>query len=181
MAAGLDCHTAGALSVELTNVLYLGGGAVLRLDHSPRSDEPLSLSLSQVTLRNSGPLLACLTGHTEEQPAEITVRAIACVFAPSFGRRVMRCGGISAQRLLAGLRWSGQGSLVTPQTPILIWQGTDGAHAVDESRLCIAGLVRSEVEFAGARSSNPAASRIVRWQVPLQSLNPPGIEPAPLP
>jgi serine/threonine protein kinase len=180
VAAGLDCRTAGALGIELTNSLYLGGGALVRLDHSPRSDEPLSLNLSQVTLRG-GPLLECLTPRVEEQPLEITVRAVACVFAPQPGEPLVRCGGISPQRLLAGLRWNGQGCLVTPQTPILNWLGADGQQTVDESRLSIAGLVRSEVEFAGGRSGDPAASRIVRWQAPLQSSNPPGIDPAPLP
>jgi hypothetical protein len=181
VAAGLDCRTAGALGIELTNSLCLGSGALVRLDHSPRSDEPLSLNLSQVTLRGGGPLLHCLTPRVEEQPLEITVRAVACVFAPQSGEPLVCCGGISPQRLLAGLRWTGQGSLVTPQTPILNWLGADGEQTVDESRLSIAGLVRSEVEFAGGRSGDPAASRIVRWQAPLQSANPPGIDPAPLP
>ena len=39
---------------------------------------------------------------------------------------------------------------MTPQTPILNWRGPDGQQTVDESALSIAGLVRSEVEFAGS-------------------------------
>jgi hypothetical protein len=141
----------------------------------------LLLNLAQVTLRGGGPLLECLASRVQEQPVEITVRATACVFAPRSGEPLVRCGGASPQRLLAGLRWSGQGSLVTPQTPILNWRGTGGEQTVDESLLTIAGLVRSEVEFAGGLSSDAATSRIVRWQAPLQSANPPGIDPAPLP
>ncbi len=195
VGAGLDCRTVGALGIELTNTLHLGPGPLLRLDHCPRSDEPLSLSLSQVTLRDSGPLLECLAPQSDpgkgDSPIfadtkigtvpEIAVQATACVFAPQSGEPLVRCGGISPERLRGGLRWSGQGSLVTPQTPILNWRGPDGPHTVDESVLSIAGLVRSEVEFAGSASSDPAASRIVRWQAPLQSANPPGIDPAPLP
>jgi len=182
VGAGLDCRTVGALGIEVTNTLHLGAGPLVRLDHCPRSDEPLSLNLSQVTLRDGGPLLECLTPHVEDQPVEITVQATACVFAPRPGEPLVRCsGGTSPERLLRGLRWNGQGSLVTPQTPILHWRGPDGQQTVDESALSIAGLVRSEVEFAGRPSSDPAASRVIRWQAPLQSANPPGIDPAPLP
>jgi eukaryotic-like serine/threonine-protein kinase len=181
VGAGVDCCTVGALGIELTNTLHLGAGPLLRLDHCPRSDEPLSLNLSQVTLRGSGPLLECLAPHAEEQPVEITVRATACVFAPQTGEPLVCCGAILPERLLGGLRWSGQGSLVTTQTPILNWKDTSGVRTVDESALSIAGLVRSEVEFAGGLSSDPAASRIIRWQAPLQSADPPGIDPAPLP
>ena len=72
----------------------------MRLDHCPRSDEPLSLSLSQVTLRDGGPLLECLAPHVEQQPVEIAVQATACVFAPRSGEPLVRCGGISPERLL---------------------------------------------------------------------------------
>jgi len=182
VGAGLDCRTVGALGIELTNTLHLGAGPLVRLDHCPRSDEPLSLGLSQVTLRDGGPLLECLAPHVEEQPVEITVLSTACVFAPQPGEPLVRCSGAaSPERLLRGLRWNGQGSLVTPQTPILNWRGPDGPQNVDEASLSIAGLVRSDVEFAGRPSSDPAASRVIRWQAPLRSANPPGIDPAPLP
>ena len=65
VGAALDCRTVGALGVEFTNTLHLGAGPLVRLDHSPRSDEPLSLSLSQVTLRDSGPLLECLAPQSD--------------------------------------------------------------------------------------------------------------------
>jgi hypothetical protein len=42
--------------------------------------------------------------------------------------------------------------------------------------------VRSDVQFAGAVESGPQACRIVRWQAPLRSPDPPGIDggvPAP--
>ncbi len=181
ISVGLDCRTVGALGIELTNTLYLGAGPLVRLDHCPRSDEPLSLDLSQVTLRGGGPLLECLAPHVDEQPVEIAVRATACVFAPQPGEPLVRCGGSSPERLLAGLRWNGQGSLVTPQTPILNWRGAEGQQTVDESALSIAGLVRSEVEFAGGPSSDPSTSRVVRWQAPLQSASPPGVDYYPLP
>jgi hypothetical protein len=80
------------------------------------------------------------------------------------------------------LRWSGQGSLVSPPTPMIAWLNPDGEEQpLDESSLSIAGLVRSEVVFVGDASPNPAANRLIRWQAPLQSANPPGIDAECLP
>jgi len=71
---------------------------------------------------------------------------------------------------------------VAPQVPIIVWRGPgDRERMVDESSLAIAGLVRSAVGFAGQSTGEPAASRLIRWQAPLQSADPPGIDPAPLP
>jgi hypothetical protein len=179
VAVGIDCHTIGALGIELTNTLHLGRGPLLRLDHCPQPDEPVSLSLSQVTLRGSGPLVECRMPRGEEQPGEIAVQATACVFAPAGGEPLVQLSGTGAsERLLGSLRWTGQGSLVAPDVPILACRGADGrSRTVDESSLQIAGLVRSEVRFAGPPSSDPAASRIDYWRAPLQSADPPGIEP----
>ncbi len=65
---------------------------------------------------------------------------------------------------------------------MIAWRGPgDQEKIVDESSLSIAGLVRSAVGFAGQPSADPAGSRLIRWQAPLQSADPPGIDPAPLP
>jgi len=111
------------------------------------------------------------------------VFSAACVFAPQSGEPLVRCSGTTTpERLPRCLRWTGQGSLVTPNTPIVTCQGPDEQpQTIDESSLAIAGLVRSEVGFAGELSSDPAASRVIRWQAPLRSSNPPGVDPAPLP
>jgi hypothetical protein len=207
VGSGVDCRTAGALAIELSNTLHLDSGPLVSLDHCPQSDEPVSIVLSQVTLRHGGPLLEYFVPHAEEQPGEITVLATACAFVPEPGDPLVRLlweevgtgaspdadlsalgrGGSAPvppllRRLLAGVRWTGQGSLVVPHVPIVAWRGRDGRQqTADESSLSIAGLVRSEVGFAGAASGDPVASRLIRWQAPLQSSNPPGIDPAPLP
>jgi hypothetical protein len=180
---GVDCHTQGAVAIELKNTLRLGGGPLLRLDHCPQADELLSISLGQVTLRGGGPLLECFVPRAEEQPGEITVLATACAFVPEPGAPLLRLSATEMpQRLLSAVRWSGQGSLVAPHVPIIAWRGPDGREqTVDESSLVIAGLVRSEVEFAGPPSNDPAASRLIRWQAPLQSSEPPGIDPGAVP
>ncbi len=183
VCAGVDCRTAGARAIELGNTLHLDAGPLVRLDHWPRLDEPVSIALSQVTLRGGGPLLDLPAPHVEEQPGEIAILSIACAFVPETGEPLVRFrGSAPTGRLLAGVRWTGQGSLVAPRVPVFAWREPDGRQqTADESALSIAGLVRSEVAFAGRSSGDPAASRLVRWQAPLQSPNPPGIDPAPLP
>jgi serine/threonine protein kinase len=183
VAAGLDCRTLGTHNIELMNTLCLGGGPLLRLDHCPHADESLSLSLSQFTLRGGGPLIECFMPEAVRQSGEISVFAAACVFAPRNGEPLVRCRGPAAPESLTGLlRWTGQGSLVTPETPIVTSRQADAREVtVDESSLAVAGLVRSEVGFAGRLSSDPAASRAIRWQAPLRSGDAPGVDPAPLP
>jgi hypothetical protein len=183
VGVGIDCRTVGAVRIELKNTLRLGGGPLLRLDHCPLADEPVSVVLEQVTLRGGGPLAECLLPHVVEQPGEIGVLATACAFVPEPGVPLVRVSGAEMPlALLGSIRWAGQGSLLAPQTPMIVWRGPDGRQRmVDESSLSIAGLVRSAVGFAGQPGADPAASRLTRWQAPLQSADPPGIDPAPLP
>ncbi len=180
---GIDCRTVGALGIQLTNTLHLGPGPLVQLDHCPRPDESVSLALSQVTLRGGGPLLECFVTDAKRQPGEISVLATACVFAPEQGWPLVKVHSVDApRRFLDCLRWTGQGSLVAPLVPILAWHGPDARpRFVDESALTIAGLVRSEVGFADAATSDPSSSRIIHWQAPLQTADPPGIDPSRLP
>jgi serine/threonine-protein kinase len=183
VGVGLDCRTVGALAIELKNTLRLGGGPLVRLDHCPQADEPASIVLEQVTLRGGGPLLECLVPRSVEQPAELSVVSTACAFVPEPGTPLVRLTGAEMPLpLLGAVRWTGQGSLLAPQIPVIAWRGPgEREEIVDESSLSIAGLVRSAVGFAGQPSTDPAGSRLIRWQAPLQSADPPGIDPAPLP
>jgi len=91
-------------------------------------------------------------------------------------------GDDAAERLLRNMRWTGQGSLVAPAVMIAARQMPDGGREeLDDTAISIAGLVRSEVGFAGDASSDPASSRIIRWQAPLRSTDPPGIDPTKVP
>jgi len=183
VGAGIECRTIGALSIELSNTLHLGSGPLVRLDHGPNADEPVQIVLSQVTLRGTGPLLECRYQQTEGQPGEVAVQAVGCAFVPQPGTPLLLfCGPDSPARLVGIIGWTGQGSLVSPDTPIAAWRRPDGGQqALDEAAVSIAGLVRSEVGFAGDRQAGPAANAILRWQAPLQSADPPGIDPRALP
>ena len=183
VGAGVDCRTLGALAVELANTLQLGGGPLVRLDHCPRPDEPVLISLEQVTLRGGGPVLECRYEGIGGEAGEISIRAVRCAFVPRPGEALLLFSGPDPpQRMLGSIGWTGQGSLVSPQAVIAAWQGSEGAAEVlDEAAVSIDGLVRSEVGFAGNAEAGVAASRIVRWQVPLRSTDPPGMDPAALP
>ncbi len=180
---GIECCTVGAVTLELANTLQVDSGPLVRLDHCPKSDEPILITLSQVTLRAAGPLLECRFQRIEDQPGEILVRASRCAFVPGSGTPLMRfVGPQSPQRVLQSVRWTGQGSLVSPETVVAAWQRPDGRRAtLDDASVSIAGLVRSRVGFAGSAEAGPPASRIHRWQAPLRSTDPPGIDPTRLP
>jgi len=185
VSTGIDCRTVGALAVELVNTLHLGNGPLIRLDHWPGQDEPVQIVLTRVTLRGSGPLLAfdCRgggSGRGETSIGEISIRALRCAFAPGLGTALMRIvADASPEQLLRGIRWSGEGSLVSPHTAIAAWRLADGSQqTLDDTSISIDGLVRSEVGFAGEAGSDPASSRAIRWQAPLRTPDPPGIDPA---
>ena len=171
------------MAIEFNNILHFEAGPLVRLDHWSQPDEPASIVLSQVTLRGGGPLLECPVTHDADQPGEISIVSTACAFVPKPAEPLLRLTGPSLPtRRLISVRWTGQGSLVAPSSPILAWCGPDGRQqTLDESSLSIAGLVRSEVAFAARASDNPMASGLVRWQAPLQSPSPPGVNPTRLP
>jgi len=183
LGVAVACHTAGARAVELTNVLHAASGPLVRLDHCPEPDEPLRLRLARVTLREAGPVLECRYEHAAERAGEVVVEALRCVAAPATGAPLLLFDGPRAPgALLRNLRWEGQGSLLVPETPVATWRGPDGRQQVlDEARVSIAGLVRSRVEFAGRVSRDAADSLALRWQAPLATPDPPGIDPSFLP
>jgi serine/threonine protein kinase len=180
---GIDCHTLGTTAVEIGNTLYLGHGALMRVDHCPTPDESLVLAITRLTLRESGPLWECSYGNIPTQPGSISIRASQCALLPAADSPLLRfLGRQSPERLLENTRWTGQDSLVGPKTPTAAWYPpAAAAQILDDSAVAIEGLVRSEVGFAGNAQSEAAASRIIRWQVPLHSPDPPGLNPDTLP
>jgi len=185
VAAAVDCHTAAALAVEFHNTLHVGGGPLVRLSRYPKPDEPIAIVLDHVTLREAGTVLHCEFASAEDTPAagQIAIRSDAAVFAPRHGQPLILLGGSTPpERLLASIRWTGQGSLVDATSPIAVWQRPDGRQDVlDDASVAISGLIRSQLGFAGEAESTSSASRIIQWQAPLRSADPPGIDVTRLP
>ncbi len=178
VAAAVSCRIVGTPAVEMANVLHLGSGPLVQLDHCPAADEPVLVGLSNVTLRGAGPLLECRYRRIPDPPGGISIHADGCVLVTRPQTPLLRfVGPDRPERLLNKIQWNGQGSLVLPDALIAGWEPPGGAlHVVDDAVASIAGLVRSKVQFAGAADAGPLASRIVRWQAPLRSPDPPGID-----
>lgn len=178
--SAIDSRAAGTLGLELSDVLVLGGGSMLQFDHAPAADEAVVLRLSRVTLRDGGPLLTLAVGEGPGATGRVSIQATDCVFAPSDGCALLRFSADQAPgHLLRRITWEGQGSLVRPDVPVAAWRQADGStQPLSDAELAIEGLVRSRVEFAGAAASGVEASRVLRWQAPLQSAEAPGVDPA---
>jgi hypothetical protein len=181
--AAVDIRTAGTLSVEINNTLHAFGGPLVRSEHCPTAEEPLSLSLSRVTMRECGSLWQCNCQHNELRPGPVTIRAMQCVLVPLPRVPLISFRGAeSPQRLWASFQWIGEGSIVGPATPTAEWiTGQGSPQRLDDSGIPMAGLVRSEVQFAGPVTAVPQTSQATGWQVPLRTPDPPGIEPQSIP
>jgi serine/threonine-protein kinase len=182
VSAAFACAGEGALMFQLSNVLHLGHGPLVELRRCRRNDEPMALSMSHVTLRGSDGLVVCRYDELEDEPGTLAIEASDCAFFPAPGAALIALDGAQRPgRVLEALQWTGQGSVVAVDAPLAVWRGVGGlVHEADESGVQVEGIVRTEVGFAGSADDGPAASRIVRWQVPLRSPEPPGIGDAPL-
>ena len=182
VSAALKCHLAAAVSIRASNVLHLGLGPLVRLGHMPRLDEPLSIVVDRVTLRDSGPLLQCDVEQLPTKVARVSIETTASVLMPAAGKGLLVFSGrLSPSALLQQIEWTGQGSMVGEKTPIAVWRRQNVGREIDASAVSIAGLVRSKVEFAGAAESGIEANQITTWQAPIKSTDPPGVDVARLP
>jgi hypothetical protein len=177
VAAGVHCESAPAALVELSNTLHLGPGPLVSLAQAPLGEERFMLSATHVTLREAEGLLSVQADEGQAEAGKITIEAASCAFMPSAGSGLLVFSGSREPRpWLNQLQWTGQGSVLAQQAPLaLYYAGQGSVQVAGEEDIRVEGLVRSDVGFAGDKDSSPAASRVVRWQVPLQSPDPPGI------
>ncbi|HXT60699.1 MAG TPA: protein kinase, partial [Pirellulales bacterium] len=177
ISAAVHCDAEAALVFDLTEVLHLGPGPLIVLEGIPQADEPISLAMSHLTLRGAAGLLECRYAELAEEAGRLAIQASECAFVPTAGSGLFQFKGAARPiALLERLDWSGQGSVLAFDAPLALWDSGGGRilAASDES-IQVAGLVRTNVGFAGDADAGPLASRIVRWQVPLRSTDPPGI------
>ncbi|HUY89333.1 MAG TPA: hypothetical protein VMV10_11410 [Pirellulales bacterium] len=177
VSSAVRCRGDAALSFELSQVLHLGPGPLLVLEAAPQADEPVSLVMSHLTLRGAAGLMECRYGELDDAVGRIAIQASNCAFVPAEGKGLFLFRGDSAPGpLVEQLAWSGQGSVLARDAPLALWEAAQGrVLAAAEESIQVAGLVRTDVGFAGEADEGPGASRIVRWQVPLASTDPPGI------
>lgn len=183
VASAIDAQTAAGLAIECDNLLHLGPGPLVSLDHAPAAGESVSLALRSVTCRQSGPLLKISDPAAIEKPGAISIDARLSVFEPRAGEPLLLLTGPQAPGGLAkAIYWTGEGALVSPEARIAIWHRPSGERMeLNDAAFSIAGLVRSPVQFAGAAEPVLESNAAQRWQAPLPSADAPGIRAASLP
>jgi hypothetical protein len=182
--AAIDCRPERVPAIEIRQSLFLRSGPVVRLGAFPRSDQAFMLSLLNATVRASAAVLECRVDSASRERlaamGQISVSAVDSVLALDSTAALVLFSGIEpSEALLNQLDWTGQGSLITPTAVMAAWRSDrEGVpRTIAEDRLQVAGLVRSQVEFAGDATAGPAAAHIRRWQAPLRSNQPPGAGP----
>lgn len=182
VGAGVTCRLAAGMVLRLDNVLCLESAAAVEFDRFPTADELAMLSLSRVTLRGARSLVQIGCDAIPESLGHLEIEAAGCAFVlPAAAALLLFEGEERPGPLLRGLRWSGQGCVLSPRSRLAIWRMPEGRMlAAADDAVPIEGVVRGEVGFAGSPDDSAAGSRIVRWQAPLISQQPPGIDDAAL-
>ncbi len=176
VAAVVECRANAGITVALSNTLCIAAGPIVRTETGPGNGETIAISLDHTTTRGDCAVLDCVADAQASQPGLIVISVAESVLVtnPRGGLLVFR-GEQRPDKLLRAIAWSGQGSLITAKTAVALWYPSgQSSQVLAEDDLAVAGLVRSDVEFAGPADGPPSMSRITRWQAPLQSIDPPG-------
>jgi hypothetical protein len=178
VAAGVTCRLAAGMVLRFDNVLCLEAGPAAQFDRFPEADELVVLGLNRLTLRGARSLIEVGCDQLPAAAGHLEVEAVDCAFVlPAAAALVLFHGEERPGPLLHRLRWSGQGSVLSPRSRLAIWRMPEGRMlAAADDAVHIEGVVRGEVGFAGSMDEAPSGSRIVRWQAPLNSPHPPGID-----
>jgi hypothetical protein len=180
VAAAVECHRATPLAIDIGDTLHLGPGPLVSLRHAPRIDEPLAITLDRATLRGVRAAIELRASGAAEESGSIAVAASACAFAPADGGSLLLVTGDGdPRRWLRRIEWSGKGSLLAAGAAVAASERDGKTELLENADVSIDGLVAGPIEFAGPAGADPATSRIVRWQAPLESADPPGIDGAP--
>jgi len=175
----VDHNSPEPIAARLENCLCVASGPILRLARCPTEDNEILLLLEHVTTRGDTSVLLIQNARTLGNPGPIAITASGCALAgTSRAGLISLVGAPSPAAQIGTIAWNGQGSVMSPRMPLLTSQGPSGGIApLADDALAVAGLVRGELEFAGRADGPPADSRVMRWQVPLRSAEPPGADP----
>jgi eukaryotic-like serine/threonine-protein kinase len=166
----IDVHAMPRL-VGFDNCLKRGDGPLLRMMNGNRSS-PLRVHLRQSTLRDCGAMIQWTAAAATDaiQPTLIVVEnSVFRLRSESSGLLDFVSPPPTGWGRL--LQINGEGSLLTPQTPLV----TANSVPVAVSNLRVEGLMLDEFEFA-ADSGGPQASEVVATQAPRSTATLPGID-----
>jgi eukaryotic-like serine/threonine-protein kinase len=182
VACAIDCHMTGPAAINMLDVLHLGHGPLICFSQSRPADAPTAIGLDHVTARGMSAVLQIEHDETADHSGAITVTATACVFAPEENGALVCCLGQRSMNavsaILKSLEWAGQGSLVSPDLAVAIWQRGAKKEPAPEADVTLEGLVAAAFDFAGPVTANPVTSRLRRWLAPQKTDEPPGISDA---
>lgn len=114
VSAAVGQRVSGIASSRIENVLHVGPGPLVVVDRQPEFDERLALTLSHVTVRDAQSVVAIGCQQLPAELGRIEIEASDCVFAlRSAAALVVYDSAVRPGPLLAGLRWAGQGSVLS--------------------------------------------------------------------
>lgn len=178
VASAVSSGSADTLRIDIGNSLLLGPGTLLRMKCSAGRKPVVAVYMSRVTVRGSTSLLEYLLPTAEDRLGQCSIIAENCVLAPQVGSGLF-CfqSGRSPQSTLQRIRWSGEGSLLSKDTEIAIWEKPDGDAAVlDATGFSMDGLTQFGVDFVGPQLDAPASSGLKEWTGPSRDERPPGAD-----
>jgi hypothetical protein len=179
VSCGVECRTRGPLAIAAKNTLYLGHGPLVRFPTGRAVDAPATLQLDGATIRGASAVVELNSDDAGDGAAPLTIAAANCVFsAEEHGALVIFAGGRSPPStggFLKSIEWSGQGSLISAGTNVVLWQHAEISEPLPEADLSVDGLATSTLEFEGLATGDPDNSRLRRWLGPISSDEPPGI------
>lgn len=175
----VEHRASGGIIAKLENSLCVASGPMLQLARCPAEGNEVQLLLDHVTSRGDTAVLEMQNSRGLGKPGPIGITATGCALAGTSRAGLIALVDVGNVESLAGaITWNGQGSLVAPRTPMLTTRATSGQMTpLADDRLAVAGLVRGEIAFAGRADGPPADSRVMQWQAPLRSAEPPGADP----
>jgi len=151
---------------------------LVRLVESPAVEDEFLLRMHRCTARRVNHCLEVVYPEVPDRPAKLRIESSDCVFALAErgGSLISFRGRENPQSWLSLVRWSGQGSLLQPDSRFARWFAESGGRPLSEENTIIDGLVASTFRFAGAAQDGVAGSALVDWAAPLQSEQPPGAD-----
>jgi hypothetical protein len=179
IAASIEWPLVTPAVLQISDTLQLGPGPLVCFQQLPRLDAPAAIVLKHITLRTAAALLELHAERAGDETATVQVKADECAFAPREDGALLLAAGTADPRLTARtIDWSGQGSLLAAGAAVAARVDRGRIEPLAEADVSIDGLVVSRVEFAGSPLAGSNASRLIRWQAPLASADPPGIDAA---
>ncbi len=172
-------------SFSAKNCLKTGKGSFLVLGHPPQKGKVVQYRLNRVTLRDATALLE--TGFTSQhdQIGQTVVEMNQSVFQlnKKEGTLFLFSSREFPKQWIKKYEVTGEGTLAGNNLSIAKWYETTTKkkRELDSQNMSLEGLVGGDFQFTGDNINQPADCVVKKWQAPLRSAQPPGINAKHLP